>query len=94
MLIHHCDNNTQDRSIDHETMNAELCPMKHNSSIPLRGGEYVIMKDDPKAKSWFVAQVHQTLTDKIVVHWLIIITPPIEKYKDAQPISIWKNLEQ
>ena len=88
MLIRHVDNKTLDRSFDHETMNAKLCPTKHNTSIPLRNGESVIMKDDPKAKSWFVAQVHQALPDKVVVHWFTTITSPIEKYQDAQPIQV------
>ena len=34
------------------------------------------------------------LPDRTVVHWLTTITPPIEKYQGAQPISILKNLEQ
>ena len=94
MLIRHSENKTLDRSFDHESIDAKLCPTKHNSSIPLRDGEYVIMKGDPKAKSWFVVQVYQALPDKVVVHWLTTITPPIDNYIDAQPISIMENLEQ
>ena len=78
MLIRHSENKTLDRSYDHESIDAKLCPTKHNSS-PLRDGEYVITKGDPKAKSWFVVQVHQALPDKVVVHWLTTITPPIDK---------------
>ena len=52
------------------------------------------MKSYLKAKPQIVAQVHQTLPDRTVVHWLTTITSPIEKYQDAQPILILKNLEQ
>ena len=68
VLIRHCDN----RSFDHEAMNAKLSPRKHSPSISPREGEYAIMKDGP-TKPWSVGQVHQTLLGRIVVHWLTTI---------------------
>ena len=94
MLIPYSGNSSLDANFDHETLMSDQQVQKHTSNLPLKEGEYVITKDGPNGKSWYIAQVHRTLADRIVVHWLTTITPPVDRYVDAEPIEIVQNLEQ
>ena len=94
MLIPYAGRNTLDTNFDHETLMGDQQVQKHTNNMPLKEGEYVIMKDDPEAKSWYLAQVHRILADRVKVHWLTTITPPVNNYANAQPVEIIKTLEQ
>jgi hypothetical protein len=44
----------------------EVFVATHN---PLQEGEFVIIKDDPKAETWYCAEVMKLLADRFEVHY-------------------------
>ncbi len=49
----------------------------------LREGEVVILKDDPKAKDWYCAEVRAVLPDRIEVNYYTTQVPPLPNYMIA-----------
>jgi hypothetical protein len=47
---------------------------------PIREGEFLILKDDPKAKDWYCAEVRAVLVDRIEVNYYTTQTPSLENY--------------
>ena len=93
MLIPYDSNESLDHDFDPDVDTQHREPSLHDQSIKLKEGEYVITKDTPNGKSWFVAQIHRVLEDKVRLHWMTTITPPPEGYQNAEPIQIMKAIE-
>ncbi len=49
----------------------------------LKEGEIVILKDDPKAKDWYCAEVRAVLPDRIEVNYYTTQVPPLPNYMIA-----------
>ncbi len=47
---------------------------------PIREGEFLVLKDDPKAKDWYCAEVRAVLVDRIEVNYYTTQTPSLENY--------------
>ncbi len=61
---------------------------------PPQEGEFVIVKNDPKASDWYCAEVSKVLlADRIEVNYYTTITPPIAAYKDASVKERSKNIK-
>jgi hypothetical protein len=59
-------------------------PTKHQAGMKPRIGEMVILKDDPDAKNWYVAEICQVLSDRFTVNGFIIMTGlPLAGYARA-----------
>jgi hypothetical protein len=50
---------------------------------PLQEGEFVIMKDDPRAATWYCAEVRKLLADRIEVNYYTTITPALADYPES-----------
>jgi hypothetical protein len=50
---------------------------------PLQEGEFIILKDDPRAEDWYCAEIRKILADRIEVNYYTTITPALASYKDA-----------
>ena len=94
MLIPYLGNEVLNLDFDYNDLLKDKTVQKHHSQITPHEGEYIITKDSPSSTSWYLAQIHRVLQDRVVVHWLTTITPPLTNYTEAQPIQIIKNLEQ
>ncbi len=46
----------------------------------LKEGEIVILKDEPKAKDWYCAEVRAVLPDRIEVNYYTTQVPPLQNY--------------
>jgi hypothetical protein len=60
---------------------------------PLQEGEFVIIKDDPKAEDWYCAEIRKILADRIEVNYYTTITPAITSYKSATEKERYKNIK-
>ena len=58
--------------------------LAHND--PLREGEYIICKDSPSSKDWYLAEVWKVLPDKIEVKYFSTRTPALENY-NTRPVT-------
>ncbi len=58
---------------------------------PLQEGEFVIIKDDPKATTWYCAEIRKILADRIEVNYYTTITPALPDYPES---SIEKRKER
>jgi hypothetical protein len=48
---------------------------------PIKEGEFLILKDDPKAKDWYCAEVRAILVDRVeVVSYYTTQTPSLEDH--------------
>jgi hypothetical protein len=47
---------------------------------PIREGEFLILKDDPKAKDWYCAEVRAVLVDRVEVNYYTTQTPSLDNY--------------
>ncbi len=47
---------------------------------PIREGEFIILKDDPKAKDWYCAEVRAVLVERIEVNYYTTQTPSLDNY--------------
>ncbi len=59
---------------------------------PLQEGEFIVVKDDPKANDWYCAEIRKISADKIEVNYYTTITPAIAAYKDASLKERTENL--
>ncbi len=51
---------------------------------PLQEGEFVIVKDDPNARTWYCAEIRKILADRIEVnYYTTVVTPAILNYLDT-----------
>jgi hypothetical protein len=50
---------------------------------PLQEGEFVIVKDDPNARTWYYAEIRKILADRIEVNYYTTVTPAILNYLDT-----------
>jgi hypothetical protein len=48
---------------------------------PLKGGEFVILKDDPEATDWYCAEIRAVLPDRIEVNYYTTQAPPLANYE-------------
>jgi hypothetical protein len=47
---------------------------------PIREGGFLILKDDPKAKDWYCAEVRAVLVDRVEVNYYTTQTPSLDNY--------------
>jgi hypothetical protein len=50
---------------------------------PLQEGEFVIIKDDPRASTWYCAEIRKILADRIEVNYYTTITPALPEYPES-----------
>jgi hypothetical protein len=50
---------------------------------PLQEGEFVIIKDDPRASTWYCAEIRKILADRIEVNYYTTITPALPDYPES-----------
>ncbi len=50
---------------------------------PLQEGKFVIVKDDPNARTWYCAEIRKILADRIAVNYYTTVTPAILNYLDS-----------
>jgi hypothetical protein len=50
---------------------------------PIQEGEFVIIKDDPKAETWYCAEVRKILTDRLEVNYYTTATPALLEYRES-----------
>jgi hypothetical protein len=56
------------------------------ASQSLQEGEFVIIKDDPMAATWYCAEIRKVLADRIEVNYYTTITPVLPDYPES-PIA-------
>ncbi len=61
---------------------------------PLQEGEFVIIKDDPNAATWYCAEVRKILTDRIEVSYYSTCTPALENYQESPIRQKEKRLKE
>jgi hypothetical protein len=49
---------------------------------PLQEGEFIIIKDDPEAATWYCAEIRKILADRIEVNYYTTITPVLPEYPE------------
>ncbi len=59
----------------------------------LQEGEFIIVKDDPKANDRYCAEIRKVLAERIEVNYYTTITPAIAAYKDASLNERSKNIK-
>jgi hypothetical protein len=47
---------------------------------PIKEGEFLILKDDPKAKDWYCAEVRTILVDRVEVNYYTTQTPSLDDH--------------
>ena len=50
------------------------------NDIPYREGEFVILKDDPNAETWYCAEIRKILADRIEVNYYTTATAALPDY--------------
>ena len=65
---------------------------KHNSAIPPKEDEIIVVKDDLDAKDWYCARIIKVLPDRIVVHLHTTETEPLEPYGEMSQSKVAANL--
>ncbi len=61
---------------------------------PLQEGEFVIIKDDPNAPTWYCAEIRKVLADRIEVNYYTTITPALLNYPEAPITQRNERLEE
>jgi hypothetical protein len=61
---------------------------------PLQEGEFVIIKDDPNAPTWYCAEIRKVLADRIEVNYYTTITPALLNYSEASITQRKERLEE
>ena len=61
---------------------------------PLQEGEFVIIKDDPNATTWYCAEVRKILVDRIEVNYYTTCTPALGNYQEASITQKEKRLRE
>ncbi len=61
---------------------------------PLQEREFVIIKDDPNALTWYCAEVRTILADRIEVNYYTTCTPVLVNYHDSPIIQKEKRLKE
>jgi hypothetical protein len=61
---------------------------------PLQEGEFVIIKDDPKAATCYCAEIRKVLADRIEVNYYIAITPALSNYPESSITQRKERLEE
>ncbi len=61
---------------------------------PLQEGEFVILKDDPNATTWYCAEVRKILADRIEVNYYTTSTPALENYQGSSSTQKEKRLKE
>jgi hypothetical protein len=52
-------------------------------SQPLQEGEFILIKDDPKATTWYCAEIRKILADRIEVNYYTTVTPALPVYPES-----------
>jgi hypothetical protein len=52
-------------------------------SQPLQEGEFILIKDDPKATTWYCAEIRKILADRIEVNYYTTVTPALPDYSES-----------
>ena len=68
----------EDRLINEPRLQAEAA----GSDIPYREGEFVILKDDPNAETWYCAEIRKILADRIEVNYYTTATAALLDYSN------------
>ena len=50
---------------------------------PLQEGEFVILKDEPNAVTWYCAEIRKILADRIEVNYYTTCTPALAYYQES-----------
>ncbi len=61
---------------------------------PLQEGEFVILKDDPNATTWYCAEVRKILADRIEFNYYTTSTPALENYQGSSSTQKEKQLKE
>jgi hypothetical protein len=61
---------------------------------PLQEGEFVILKDDPDATTWYCAEIKKILADRIEVNYYTTCTPALENYQESPITQKEKRLKE
>jgi hypothetical protein len=61
---------------------------------PLQEGEFVIMKDDPGAVTWYCAEVRKLLADRIEVNYYTTVTPALEEFQESTHMQREERLKE
>jgi hypothetical protein len=61
---------------------------------PIQEGEFVIIKDDPNAETWYCAEVRKILADRLEVNYYTTATPALLEYQESSITQKEKRLKQ
>jgi len=61
---------------------------------PLREGEFVILKDEPNAVTWYCAEIRKILADRIEVNYYTTCTPALADYQESTSTQKEKRLKE
>jgi hypothetical protein len=61
---------------------------------PLQEGEFVIIKDEPNATTWYCAEVRKILADRIEVNYYTTCTPALANYQESPIRQKEKRLKE
>ena len=78
------------RSIIGPQLNSEAS----RTANPLQEGEFVIMKDDPMAVTWYCAEVRKVLADRIEVNYYTTATPALEEFQESSRMQREERLKE
>ena len=78
------------RSIIGPQLNSEAS----RTANPLQEGEFVIMKDDPRAVTWYCAEVRKLLADRIEVNYYTTVTPALEEFQESSHMQREERLKE
>jgi hypothetical protein len=64
------------------------------ASNPFQEGEFVIIKDDPNAETWYCAEIRKILADRLEVNYYTTATPALVEYQESSIIQKENRLKQ
>ncbi len=79
-----------DRIIIEPQLNTEAS----RAANPIQEGEFVIIKDDPNAETWYCAEVRKILADRLEVNYYTTATPALLEYQESSIIQKENRLKQ
>jgi hypothetical protein len=79
----------EDRLINEPRLQIEAI----RNDIPYREGEFVILKDDPKAETWYCAEIRKILADRIEVKYYTTATSALPDYRNHTIIEKQRRLK-